>query len=73
MSTRAMICVDWYGHDHYELFYRHCDGYPTGLGMELVDAMLKHDSIEEVIKEVGAVAESRTINRPEDAFLLTFE
>ena len=69
MSTRAMICVDWYGHGHYELFYRHCDGHPRGLGMELLDAMLKYESIEEVIKEVGATPQGRTINKPEDAFL----
>lgn len=69
VSTRAMICVDSYGHDHFELFYRHCDGYPTGLGMELVEAMLKHDSIEEVLKEVCAEPEGRSIGRIEDAFL----
>jgi len=70
MSTRAMICVDQLGHERcYELYYRHCDGYPTGLGIELINAMLKHNSIEEIIKDVGASAESRSINEPEDAFL----
>jgi len=54
MSTRAMICVDRFGHEHFELFYRHCDGYPTGLGRELIEAMLGHDAIEEVIEAVGA-------------------
>jgi hypothetical protein len=69
MSTRAMICVDWYGHDHFELFYRHCDGYPTGLGQELIEAMLKHDSIQEVLKEVSAGPEGGFVERVEDAFL----
>ena len=69
MSTRAMICVDWYGHDHFELFYRHCDGYPTGLGMELIDAMLKHNSIEEIPTAVCAEPVNRFINEVEDAFL----
>jgi len=69
MSTRAMICVDWYGHDHFELFYRHCDGYPTGLGIELIDAMLKYDSIEEVLNNVSAEPSDRCIENVEDAFL----
>jgi len=69
MSTRAMICVDWSGHDHFELFYRHCDGYPTGLGQELIEAMLRHDSIEEVLREVCAESQGRSIGRIEDTFL----
>jgi hypothetical protein len=64
-----MICVDWHGHDHFELFYRHCDGYPTGLGVELIEAMLKHESIEEVLKEVCTEPVGRSIARIEDVFL----
>jgi len=69
MSTRAMICVDWYGHGHFELFYRHCDGYPTGLGSELIEALLKYNSVEKVLEEVEARSEGRFVARPEDAFL----
>jgi hypothetical protein len=64
-----MICVDWYGHDRFELFYRHCDGYPTGLGIELIDAMLKHDSIEDVLNDVSAEPSDTYIEKVEDAFL----
>jgi len=69
MSTRAMICVDWHGHDHFELFYRHCDGYPTGLGLELIDAMLKHKSIEEILRAVRTEPLDRFVDEVEDAFL----
>ena len=69
MSTRAMICVDRFGHDHFELFYRHCDGYPTALGAEIIRALLAGESIDEVIEGVEANEEHRTVDRPEDAFL----
>jgi hypothetical protein len=64
-----MICVDYNGSDHFELFYRHCDGYPTGLGRELIEAMLKHGQIEEVLSQVSAEPEGRSVQRIEDVFL----
>jgi len=69
MSTRAMVCVDRFGHEHFELFYRHCDGYPTALGAEIIRALLAGKSIDEVIEAVEAKEEHRTVGRPEDAFL----
>lgn len=68
MSTRAMICVDYNGSDHFELFYRHCDGYATGLGVELIKAMLKHSSMEEVLSQVSAEPEGRSVQRVEEVF-----
>ena len=69
MSTRAMICVDYHGSGQFELFYRHCDGYPTGLGRELIEALLGHDAIEEVLRRVSARPEGRSVQRIEEVFL----
>ena len=71
MSTRAMILVQ-YGeswNSPYHMYYRHCDGYPSGLGEELKNAMSRGYSIDEILKEVGAEDEGRTVLEPEDAFL----
>jgi len=53
----------------YHMYYRHYDGYPTGLGDEMVRAMIQGKSIDDVLKEVGAEDEHETVSKPEDAFL----
>jgi len=71
MSIRAMILVQ-YGEawaSPYHMYYRHYDGYPTGLGDEMVRAMIQGKSIDDVLKEVGAEDEHETVSKPEDAFL----
>lgn len=71
MSTRAMILVE-YGEawtSPYHMYYRHYDGYPSGLGNDLLNAMEKGKFIEDILKEVGARDEAGTIANPEDAFL----
>jgi len=68
MSTRAMVCVNRYG-GSYEMYYRHCDGYPTALGAEIVRALLAGKSIDEVIEAIGATDERCSVDNPEDAFL----
>ena len=71
MSIRAMILVQ-YGEawaSPYHMYYRHYDGYPTGLGDEMVRAMIQGKSIDDVLKEVGAEDEHETVSKLEDAFL----
>jgi hypothetical protein len=71
MSTRAMIAVQMQYNSPYELFYRHCDGYPEGLGQELVDSLRKGvhlKGVKELIEHVGAKAENRFVPKPEEAF-----
>ena len=72
MSTRAMIAVQMNGNGSYFLYYRHCDGYPEGLGQELADAIKKGvgpGGIEGLMKRVGAKAENRSVQEPEEAFI----
>ena len=70
MSTRAMILVRRYWNGPYQLHYRHCDGYPLGLGVELIEALKKGVDTEEVLKIVGAEKErGYPIGKVEDAFL----
>lgn len=69
MSTRSMIAVQWYPNGSYSLYYRHSDGYPEGLGTELIEALKEGLSIDKVLEKVGAKDEKKTVNKPEDAFL----
>ena len=70
MSTRAMILVKRYSSGPYELHYRHCDGYPLGLGVELIEALKKGLETMEVLKIVGAERErGYPLGKVEDAFL----
>ncbi|MEW6664173.1 MAG: hypothetical protein AB1512_02985 [Thermodesulfobacteriota bacterium] len=41
MSTRAMVAFQERCGSPYSVFYRHCDGYPTGLGLDLMRALKK--------------------------------
>ena len=71
MSTRAMIAVQMQYNGPYELFYRHCDGYPEGLGQELVDSLRKGvhlKGVKELMEHVGATQENRVVSEPEGAF-----
>ena len=70
MSTRAMILVKRYFSGPYELHYRHCDGYPQGLGVELIEALKKGLDTDEVLKIVGAEKERvYPVAEVDDAFL----
>ncbi len=53
----------------YDLYYRHSDGYPTGLGVELIEGLKQHLTIDALLKKVGAEDEKKTVAKPEDAFL----
>jgi len=39
MGTRAMVLRQQYMNGAYECYYRHLDGYPTGLGADLICAL----------------------------------
>jgi hypothetical protein len=65
-----MILVKRYCNGPYELHYRHCDGYPLGLGVELIEALKQGADTPEVLKIVGAENErGHPIGKVEDAFL----
>jgi len=51
MSTRAVVAMGK-GDGSWRLYYRHCDGYPAGLGVELVQ-LLKEGKDEEQIAELA--------------------
>ena len=69
MSTRAMIAVQYNWNGPFALHYRHCDGYPTGLGMELVEGLKLHQDIDALLEQVGAEQLNRLVSEPKDAFL----
>jgi len=64
-----MIVVQWAMNGSYELFYRHCDGYATGLGVELIEALKSGIPVEQILRQVGAEPEHKYVEKPEDAFL----
>jgi len=64
-----MIAIQRYDNSQYELYYRHLDGYPTGLGVELIEALKEKLPIDKVIERVRAEDEHRTVEKPEDAYL----
>ena len=77
MSTRGMVAIDWSGNrQSYNLYYRHTDTYPTGLGVELAEFLKKHDlekmqrpEVEETLKkELGVQGEGRSVHLPREAF-----
>ncbi len=69
MSTRSMIAVRYDSDGPYALYYRHCDGYPTGLGRELIERLHFYKDIDSLLKEVGAEKTKHFVDKPEDAFL----
>ena len=52
MSTRATVCVMDSTRYSYMVRYKHCDGYPTGLGYELVRALRTCRTAEELFASV---------------------
>jgi len=75
MSTRGAVVVQHYPNGRYEIYYRHCDTYPTNLGAELLEKMKaqamfgKEISIDDLVKELGLEATGVSVEKPEDAFL----
>lgn len=69
MGTRAMIALQRFPNGIYELYYRHMDGYPTGLGAELIEAMKETPDIDQVLKKVDSAGSNRGVTDPKDAFL----
>ena len=51
MSTRAMVGFTENG-NFFSVFYRHCDGYPTCLGEELLAALKETNDQDEIAREV---------------------
>ena len=65
-----MILLRRYSGGPYELHYRHCDGYPLGLGVELIEALKQGLETDDVLKQVGAERErGYPVSKVEDAFL----
>ncbi|MBW2044109.1 MAG: hypothetical protein JRI96_04390 [Deltaproteobacteria bacterium] len=53
MSTRAMIAFADSGGRCFRVYYRHCDGYPTGLGLELIRALKEARDPGSVARKAG--------------------
>jgi len=55
----------------YECYYRHTDGYPSGLRSDLIEALRSPfvKDWEGLVKECRLQDEKRTVTKPEDAFL----
>lgn len=65
-----MILVKRYFGGPFELHYRHCDGYPMGLGVELIQALKEGLETVDVLRMVGAEKERGCpVGMVEDAFL----
>jgi len=69
MGTRAMVLKE-IGRS-YECFYRHTDGYPSGLGAELIEALRSPfiRSWDDLVECCRLEKENRIVAKPEDAFL----
>jgi len=70
MGTRAMVLRE-IGRGVYECYYRHLDGYPTGLGVELIEALRQplYGTWKDVVTALQLEDENITVAKPEDAFL----
>jgi len=49
MSTRAVVAMRR-GEGSWRIYYRHCDGYPMGLGRDLLQALQETSNEEEVAR-----------------------
>jgi len=76
MGTRSMTLFgEWNG--PYVPHYRHMDGYPTGLGLELIKCLKEKLGLEEIIEKCGLTPPNKdellrkypTVADPADAFL----
>ena len=68
MSTRSMIAVQDRWNCPMRLFYRHCDGYPTGLGEELIEEMKKTRNVSDVLKAVCARDEQKYVSKVSEIY-----
>ncbi len=71
MGTRAVIAVQHYMNGAYELWYRHLDGYPSGVGIQIVEALeasqLLGKDFDPLLAEF-AEQTSKTVKDASDAF-----
>ena len=69
MTTRAMVLRR--NGASYECYYRHCDGYPTGLGAQLIEALRSPfcKTWQDIVKQCELQPENKFVRKPEDAFL----
>ena len=69
MATRAMVLRR--NGASYECYYRHCDGYPTGLGAQLIEALRSPfcKTWQDIVKQCELQPENKVVRKPEDAFL----
>ena len=69
MGTRAMVLKEE-GRRRYRCYYRHMDGYPRGLGADLIEALRSPfvKTWEDLAKECGLKDEGAVVSEPEEAF-----
>jgi len=68
MSTRAMITVQWRPKGQYELLYRHLDGTPRVLGVELIRNLVQTPLRNALAKLHGVKKTGKFVAKPEQAF-----
>lgn len=81
MSTRGMVCLRFNRNGGFELWYRHTDTYPNGLGMEIITKLkdlqykaryngreIEAEDIYRMLEDLGCTPEKVFISKPEDAF-----
>jgi len=74
VGTRAMV-LRKFGEDGagalYRCYYRHLDGYPSGLGAMLIEALRSSfvRSWDQLVEYCNLKDENVVVGRPEDAFL----
>jgi len=65
MSTRAVVATRK-GEGSWRIYYRHCDGYPMGLGKDLLQALQQTEDEEEVARLARVNFEAHTPGRFQD-------
>lgn len=68
MSTRACVCFSNTARMSWEVYYKHHDGYPTGLGLELAKLLKKNATKDRIIRKLSLENYRRLIRSPEEAF-----
>jgi hypothetical protein len=68
MSTRAMIAVQFNQNGPFALYYRHCDGCPTGLGIELMEGLQGRQDIHELLAQIHAEQTGHLVDEPQAAY-----
>ena len=68
MGTRACVLFGNRGENSWRVYYRHNDGYPRALGLELAEAIKRGLSKDEIIKRLSLEDYHTFVCSPEEPF-----